>query len=459
MTEQLMASDTSSRNSQVAGISGRNWALIAIVTQLFILGIWFGITGQFQAIETNDSPGYIHVNWGSMVDVFGNLRTPGYPAFLAALRAVSSDTRIVPAMHFVLYALSVLLFFSGLFLLTQDIVRAFIGASALVYTRVLFGYVSIIATDTLAAAFGVMVCGLIMIRLCSPGIVMSLLLSLAVMAGWLIRPAYLFLVPLVPVMSWMVYPALKQPLQSRRWHAATALLLAIAPLLLYSTLRLSVVGRFGIVSFGGFNVLGVAGQFLVNSDVPLLSDDLRGIASAAIERRDSGRLRVGDFDDLPLTNYMRMEDRYDLTIWYVFSDSESSEVVQNPVKLNSQLRRLAQELIWLHPREYLTWLVKASRQAARKLMWDFADNGFTFILLLIAAIVLILHGYQWNREAYENSDPLKVLAMFAVIYCVMSLAVVIPVCPPLGRFTDSAAVLLASPFAVWIWDAFQRWRP
>ena len=50
MTEQLMASDTSSGNSQVAGISGRNWALIAIVTQLFILGIWFGITGQFQAI-------------------------------------------------------------------------------------------------------------------------------------------------------------------------------------------------------------------------------------------------------------------------------------------------------------------------------------------------------------------------------------------------------------------------
>ncbi|MFN9978053.1 MAG: hypothetical protein ACK58T_49910, partial [Phycisphaerae bacterium] len=89
------------------------------------------------------------------------------------------------------------------------------------------------------------------------------------------------------------------------------------PMIGYSMLRYSVTGHFGVVSFGGYNVAGIAGQFLVKDDIPLLSPDLQQMATEAIERRDSGQLRPGLYDDLPVMNYMRLEDRHDLTISFV----------------------------------------------------------------------------------------------------------------------------------------------
>lgn len=435
---------------------GRRWPVIAIVVQLGILGGVLAVSGRFKAVETHDTAGYVLQKWGSAEEVLGGLRTPAYPAFLAVLRAVSSDERTVPTMHFIVNSFAVWLFYFGLQRLGHDSVRAFIGASSLIYTRILYGYVNTVATDTLASAIGIVVCALIMIRLSSPSAMMSLLLSLAVMTGWLIRPAYLFLIPLAPVMTWMIHPGRAHATRSRRWHVLTVFLLVITPLILYSSLRLAVVGRFGIVSFGGGNILGIAGQFLQPADIPSLSQEFQGIASRAIERRDSGELKVGAFDDLPTSNYMRMEDRYDLTIWHIFSDAESGEVERDPVKWNSQSRRLAVELIRLHPREYLLWLIKATRQAVRKVLWDFADNGYAFGLLVMGLGVLLVKSCYWkhgNRLVLANSDTFRILTLFAVVYGAMNLAVVIPVCPPLGRFTDAATVLLAAPLAVWIWDS------
>ena len=438
------------------GSVARHWASVAIGVQLSLVAIWFTATGLFHAVETHDTAGYLHVKWDSPAVALSDVRTPGYPAFLLILRAISTNPDLIPVMHFVVYAASVFVFYSGLRQLSGDTMRSFVGASALIYARVLQGYVSVISTDALAAAVGIFVCGLIMLRLSSPGVMISVLLSLAVTAGWMIRPAYLFLVPFVPVITWMLYPVLQTSdpaRKSRNWHCMSALLLVAMPLLLYSTLRLSVVGRFGIVSFGGFNMLGIAGQFLVERDVPLLSEDLRDLATAAIQRRDSGTLEAREFDDLPVTNYMRMESRYDLTIWYVFSDNSARDSEQDSVRVNSQMRRLAQEIILLHPGQYVTWLVKASRQAVRKIVWDFADNGLGCVLLMLAAIVVVFNScrrYRWNSIECSESNVLQILSIFSIVYCGMNLAIVIPVCPPLGRFTDSAAVLLASPLAVWI---------
>ncbi|MEZ6033822.1 MAG: hypothetical protein R3C17_12075 [Planctomycetaceae bacterium] len=448
--------EVSGQLRQLIGSVARHWASVAIGAQLILIAIWFSVTGLFHAVETYDTAGYLHVKWESPVDVLRDVRTPGYPLFLLIFRTISSNPDLIPLTHFVVYATSVFVFYSGLRRLSGDTTRSFVGASAVIYARVLQGYVSVISTDTLAAAVGIFVCGLIMLRLCSPGGLISAFLLLAVTAAWMIRPAYLFLVPFVPFMTWMFYPVLRPSdpaRKSRNWHCMTTLLLVSMPLIFYSTLRLSVVGRFGIVSFGGFNMLGIAGQFLVDSDVPLLSEDLRDLAAAAIQRRDSGKLETREHDDLPVTNYMRMESRYDLTIWHIFSDSSQSNAERDSVKVNSQMRRLAQEIIRLHPGQYLTWLVKASRQAVRKIAWDFADNGLGCLLLMLAAVVVVLNGCRggsWNSLEGGETSVLRILSVFSIVYCVMNLAIVIPVCPPLGRFTDSAAVLLASPLAVWI---------
>jgi hypothetical protein len=86
-------------------------------------------------------------------------------------------------------------------------------------------------------------------------------------------------------------------------------------------------------------------------------------------------------------------------------------------------------------------------------LWDFADNPMT-LALLIAGIPIVCRSRFVERvrrgPATGVSLGSRISLAVAVAYLVLSLTVVIPVCPPLGRFTDAASVLLAVPLAVWL---------
>src|SRR5262249_28140453 len=91
------------------------------------------------------------------------------------------------------------------------------------------------------------------------------LLAVSVCASYQIRPAYLFMVGLVPVLGLLVLGVVSPPaeLGSRaRVFAPRVLILALVPLLAFCSLRRAVVGEFGLVSFGGINVVGLAAQLL-----------------------------------------------------------------------------------------------------------------------------------------------------------------------------------------------------
>jgi hypothetical protein len=149
-----------------------------------------------------------------------------------------------------------------------------------------------------------------------------------------------------------------------------------------------------------------------------------------------------------------MEERYDPTIWYEFVPAAEQSYGTDSLKVNTTLRRLATELIRLHPGQYAVWIAKATRQSVKKVLWDFADNPVT-LALLIAAIPIVCRPRFFERV---RSGPMartaiasRILLVVAVTYLVLNLMVVIPVCPPLGRFTDAAAVLLTVPLAVWLY--------
>ena len=55
-------------------------------------------------------------------------------------------------------------------------------------------------------------------------------------------------------------------------------LASLLPFLAWSALRWFVVGHFGLVSFGGYNIIGIAGQFLQKDSTTQLSTDIRPLA-------------------------------------------------------------------------------------------------------------------------------------------------------------------------------------
>jgi hypothetical protein len=235
---------------------------------------------------------------------------------------------------------------------------------------------------------------------------------------------------------------------------ALVLALSVGPVAGYALLRYCVVGQLGLVSYGGFAQIGICGQFLDEADLTRLPADLQPVARSAWERLASGTLPTRRLDGEPRLHYLRMEERYDVAIWDQFVPAAEQSLGADSLAVNTALRRLAAELIRLHPGEYAVWIAKATRQSVKKVLWDFADNPVT-LALLIAAIPIVCRPRFFARV---RSGPMertaiasRVLLVVAVTYLVLSLMVVIPVCPPLGRFTDAAAVLLTVPLALWLY--------
>jgi hypothetical protein len=419
------------------------------------VGTWLGATGRFQPKAVHDTPTYDAFPWQSWTAALSYHRTPAYPAFLRLCGLFAQEHGGVPAAHFALYSVAVLILFLGIGRVTSSHSTACAGASILLYSRILHGYVDLVATETIAAAVGIAVCGFVLWRIAGGGAIVATCLALAVAAGWWIRPAYLFLVPLVPALTWLLYPLRLDARTRSRWREmAIVLALSVGPVAGYSLLRYCVVGRLGVVSYGGYAQIGVCGQFLDEADVVRLPADLQPVARSALDRLSSGTLPTRPLDGEARLHYLRMEQRYDVTLWHQFVPAAEQSLGADSLAVDAVLRRLAIELIRLHPGEYAVWIAKATRQSVKKVLWDFADNPVTLALLL-AAIPIVCRPRFIDRVRSGAVDRTAgaawILLVVGALYLVLNLAVVIPVCPPLGRFTDAAAVLLAVPLAVWLY--------
>jgi hypothetical protein len=262
----------------------------------------------------------------------------------------------------------------------------------------------------------------------------------------LVRPAYLFLVILCPCLVGMAFGMVHCFRQTTRAKlVCLSFLCCVLPVIAYCGLRWAVVGQFGIVSFGGYNLIGVSGQFLDEGDLSGLPADLRPLAESALQHRRAASPRGPYGHEAPL-HYLRMETEYDPTIWSDFAPAAMELKTETPV--NVQLKRLGTALVLRHPRSYAVWLVKSVRQAAKKLGWDFLDNPAYLLVSLIAwglvPFSMALPGVVWPGTS-PTIRVLKLSFLMSVTYATLSLALVILVCPPLGRFTDAAGVFLGMP--------------
>lgn len=434
------------------------WPLAILLVQVVLVGGWLGATGRLQPRTVNDTAGYDAFPWQSWKTALSYYRTPAYPAFLRVCRVFAHDHRHVPAAHFALYSAAVFVLYLGIGRITANYPTACVGASILLYSRILHGYVYNVATDSVAAAVGIAVCGLALWRVAGGGVIVISCLALAVMTGWLIRPAYLFLVLVAPALTWLLHPLRSDAATRSRWgEVALVAALSAGPLAAYSLLRYCVVERFGVVSYGGHAQIGICGQFLDEADLPRLPADLQPVARLALENLSSETFPKHRFDGEPRLHYSRMEERFDAVIWYEFVPAARQLLGDSSLEVDGALRRLSAALIRLHPERYAVWIAKATRQAAKKVLWDFADNPVT-LALLIAAIPIVCGPKFLKRVLLSTAaSPSRIMLVVATTYLVLNLTFIIPVCPPLGRFTDAAAVLLAAPLALWLYGQVRAW--
>ncbi len=419
--------------------------------QALVLGLALYATGRMRPEIVPDTASYTDFVWSPCSAALSQMRTAGYPCFLAVCRRLGADWSAVPAAQYLVHVLAVGLFWQALRKWFAAEWPALVCASTLFYANVVWRYVHVVAADCLAASLAVL-CVAALLALVREPKRRSLWLAVTgiTLATYQVRPAYLFLVPLVPLLGWML--AALEHLCHRSQGSGSGLawrlgLASLVPLLLFSAGRWFVVGEFGLVSFAGYNFAGVVGQFLSPETADHLPADLVPLARAALERRRELAAREPSFSADVTLSYMAIEKRFDASTWQVFAPAAREVYAGEPVQMNTGLTRLSLATIRLRPRYYAVWLGKAFFRAVYMIGSELVINPVYFGLLAVLTALQWRYAVQWTRRdfrplAIDRDHVLRFHTLFAIALAFSGFKVllVIATTPPLGRFMDAAGV-------------------
>ncbi len=346
-----------------------------------------------------DSSGYLEFTWFPITQALLQHRTFGYPLFLEGCRVVASDVQVVPLAQLAAMILASWVLYWGLRQAGYRPSTAGWCAVVLMLGQGAFKLGTTVTSDSLAISLAVASAACFLATTAPrSGTLAWIGLVLLTFLTYQTRPAYLFLIPLWPLLGRLLDRNLLRPEAARadRWRrvvlyaAATGL-----PFVAFCTIRWAVVGHWGLVSFGGYNTVGVAGQFLDEELVDELPNDVRLLATEILRRR------AADKNWTAPSNFIAMEQMYNPMVWGVAVPAARQLYANNPVLVNQNLGRLSTCIIQRRPTLYMRWLrwnvIHAFKQVV---LLSITDLGTMFT----GALYLLTHSivfFRWRRTAFE----------------------------------------------------------
>ena len=423
-----------------------------------------GLSGRMEKHFHLDTKSYLQAPTSSLKLMLEDFRTPGYPLFLDLMESLGS-LDWVPWIHGAIWLAAV-----GCLLATMSpwgIDRYALLAVAIALGNHPFLHIwsRVIISDTLAMSMALMSTAAMMEALRRrqshwTGGWFWAVAGLTFAAIW-IRPAFLFLLVLWPlVIAWWRWANDREPFRRAIGDAGKLAVLCWSPLLLYSLMRWMVVGHFGLVSFGGYNVIGIAGQLLEQNDLQHLPAEIQATAEEILVQRDRHPSFLRNDDD----RFSLMLDRYNPMIWEVtFPIYEKKQLSR--LTSNQQLTTLSRSLIRRHWRDYLWWLTLNARHGIRGTAMQVGANPGIRLLLMLGIVLIAWRslptslsdrfppGETSARLVYHPSATgLRLLFWISLGMLLGNVLLVILVEPAIERYMAVSTVLPSA----WLAVAIQR---
>jgi hypothetical protein len=479
--------------------------ILWLIGQAVVLGAILWLCGNLtpDGLGTNDdSREYVEQSQASFQANLSSYRTFGYPLFLRLIRVVSPDYALVPWVQFLLHALAVGCFYCGLRALVGSDWLAMIVASSLLYSNTFLCEGASVLTDAPASSLAIATVGLLLGVVANPRrLWIWAALALCLFLTYQTRPAYQFLIVLVPALGALLV-ALVGPPRPHRLRQGLKLgaglaAVALVPFLAFCMLRWAVVGDFGLVSFDGYTLSGITGPFLTEDIVPRLPEDVRPLAKRVIELRDwtaAGKLPptyqrldknslfIGDmmpllrkewpppeynsfgdvdwgimFDLRGVIAHAQAEDfQIDRFQWVVClpAAQEFAAHPDNPVEINRLLKRLSLSIVKARP---LALLKHRSKVVGWVTVLTLV-NSYSLavllggLLLFEAARQLLEIGGRLRRVAPATEasvDPAQdatldviLVSCIAISFTLGNILLVGLIAQPLRRYTDAGGVFV-----------------
>jgi hypothetical protein len=412
------------------------------------------MTHGFRATIEPDSQTYLEFDWSSAATALSQLRTCGYPLFLRFVTTLSSHPAAIPAAHWLAWLLAAGVLYRGLAAAGYRRFVAAWAAGSILFGHAALTFTPVVLADSLASTLSVAAVGFFLATLsCTCRRYNWIGLTATTFLAYLVRPAYLFLIPLWPVLWGLLGSTLFRDAmtQRTRWMRGMRYVAAgVVPFIGFCALRLVVVGHFGLVSFGGYNLIGVVGQFPSAHSIADLPTDLQPLASELVRRRDALPNA-----ELP-ADYLAMERMFNLTVWQAAVPAAHEEAAGDPVVVNARLSRLSRSLLSLHRNQYVLWLMWNAKHAVKQtVLLMSTDRGVRFLIVAF----LLLHAVAlWRGPARTAADDeagrcqqhleTQLLFWVAVGFAAAKTLLVILVEPAIGRYMMAATVLLPAALAV-----------
>lgn len=420
-------------------------------------------THGFRATIEPDSETYLNFDWSSPAAALSNLRTCGYPLFLSLVTSLSSRSSAVPVAHWLAWLAVDWLLYRGLVRAGYRPFVAVWAAAALLLGHAAQTFTPVVLADSLASSLSVAAAGCFLGTTSCACLRRDWIgLTVTTFLAYQVRPAFLFLIPLWPVL-WVVFGTsrLSEAMSRRtRWVRGGRYVAAgIIPFLTFCAVRWAIVGHFGLVSFGGYNLIGVVGQFPDADSIESLPADLQPLATDMLRRRDA----LPDAE--PPSDYLAMERMFNPTVWQAAVPAARDAARGDAVQVNSLLTRLSRALLAGHGADYLQWLAWNGKHAVKQtVLLLMTDRGVQFLALGF----LVLHATSlWRGPSRvatgdgaggANLEP-QLLFWTAVGFTAAKTLLVILVEPAIGRYMIAATVLLPAATAVPVARAAWQWLP
>lgn len=303
----------------------------------------------------------------SLEAALSHFRTVGYPLFYAIVPDV-----LIPAVQLAVFFVAVSVLYAGLRAISGKQWVALAACLPMVtlnntYRLDPIAYSHLLIPDALTLSVGMLAVGTCLLFLAETGRrwLWLTLCGIATFYAYMLKPSYLFLVASMPiiVLGWVVLCRLADWKYALRRAFLPVTLVVVVPLLLFCGLRWTVVDQFSLVSAGGRQLIGLAGNFLDEETVSQVSKDLRPFASDIAEIvREKDALAPSGADGESL--YKHIFRTYD---WIIYGNGELSQYCSG-IECDEKLGALSREILILNMGQYLTWLQASAANAMEKVM-------------------------------------------------------------------------------------------
>ncbi len=443
--------------------------LFWLSAQAVTIYVWLAGDGGFFAKTYVDTKTYLTTFDKGLVAALSHIRTLGYPSFIQVVTYPGGDLdRIVHAQTLVY--LSAVVFFgwaAGRYL--DSSWRGFVVATPLLYTQLFGEFMTAMLTETLAAGLAMATAGFLLWVATTPTHRWAWAgLTVLLFSTYQVRPALLFLLGLVPLLGVLLvvlrhgWPGWRPLLRS---PAAGLLAASLLPFFAFSALRWVSVGHFGVVSFGGTNLIGITANMLSAAVIRDLPEARHDLATTMLQRRRELGLPT--------------DGAYSYRLWFrdynhnvfkaglkgarsLYKESDREERYQ--VWVNKEFSALSHALIRARPTLYARWVWDGMVYSIRGIS---REPPIQLTGLLVLATLPIWAVVRWRRRGRRSSGTTTVpllptslgLALVAFGYAFAGMLVIVLVEDPVARYRWSAQLFLPSALLLLFHDLWRQILP